>query len=184
MKIFYDSEFTGLHQHTTLISIGLVAENGLEFYAEFTDYDATQCDEWINKNVLKHTRWLSNEPPKEPICENINKSTNICANKTVIKEKLSEWLQQFSMIEIWADCYAYDWILFCELFGGAREIPQNIFYIPGDLATMFILKGLNPDTDREQFAELEKSQPTRHNALNDALVVRSCYQKLVKMNKV
>ena len=37
MKIFFDTEFTGLHKNTTLISIGLVAENGKKFYAEFND---------------------------------------------------------------------------------------------------------------------------------------------------
>jgi uncharacterized protein YprB with RNaseH-like and TPR domain len=32
MKIFFDTEFTGLRQHTTLISIGMVAEDGREVY--------------------------------------------------------------------------------------------------------------------------------------------------------
>jgi DNA polymerase III epsilon subunit-like protein len=32
-KIFFDTEFTGLHQKTTLISIGLVSECGKTFYA-------------------------------------------------------------------------------------------------------------------------------------------------------
>ena len=51
-KIFFDTEFTGLHQHTTLISIGLVAENGREFYAELTDYDRGQLDEWLREHVI------------------------------------------------------------------------------------------------------------------------------------
>ncbi len=52
MRVFFDAEFTGLHQHTTLISIGLVAEDGREFYAEFTDYDEGQVDSWLEKNVI------------------------------------------------------------------------------------------------------------------------------------
>jgi hypothetical protein len=40
-KIFFDTEFTGLHQGTTLISIGLISECGKTFYAEFTDYAIT-----------------------------------------------------------------------------------------------------------------------------------------------
>jgi len=40
-KIFFDTEFTGLHQNTTLISIGLISECGKTFYAELTDYDKT-----------------------------------------------------------------------------------------------------------------------------------------------
>ena len=31
MKIFFDTEFTGLHKNTTLISIGLVTEEGKHF---------------------------------------------------------------------------------------------------------------------------------------------------------
>jgi len=44
MKIFFDTEFTGLHQNTTLISIGLVTEQEHSFYAEFDDYDKSQVD--------------------------------------------------------------------------------------------------------------------------------------------
>lgn len=44
-KIFFDSEFTGLHQNTTLISIGLISDDNNCFYAEFTDYDKNQLDQ-------------------------------------------------------------------------------------------------------------------------------------------
>lgn len=47
MKVFFDTEFTGLHQHTTLVSIGMVAEDGRNFYAELTDFDQTQANDWI-----------------------------------------------------------------------------------------------------------------------------------------
>lgn len=30
MKIFFDTEFTGLHQETTLISIGLISEKSID----------------------------------------------------------------------------------------------------------------------------------------------------------
>ncbi len=33
MNIFFDTEFTGLHRNTTLISIGLITETGEGFYA-------------------------------------------------------------------------------------------------------------------------------------------------------
>ena len=42
MKIFFDTEFTGLHKNTTLVSIGMVAENGHTFYAELNDYNHNQ----------------------------------------------------------------------------------------------------------------------------------------------
>ena len=52
MKIFFDTEFTGLHQDTTLISIGMIAEDGRELYCELNDYDKTQIDDWLKDNVI------------------------------------------------------------------------------------------------------------------------------------
>lgn len=54
MKIFFDTEFTGLHKNTTLISIGLISEDGKSFYAELTDYNPEQCNEWIKNNVINN----------------------------------------------------------------------------------------------------------------------------------
>ena len=64
MLLFFDMEFTGLRQNTTPISIGIVSEDGKTFYAEFTDYDEGQCNDWIKENVicnlhLKHIPWHS-----------------------------------------------------------------------------------------------------------------------------
>ena len=52
MNIYFDTEFTGLHKDTTLISIGLISEDNKTFYAEFTDYDESQCDDWMKTNVI------------------------------------------------------------------------------------------------------------------------------------
>lgn len=54
MNLFFDTEFTGLRKNTTLISIGIVSEDGRKFYAEFSDFDIRQCDNWIKENVLRN----------------------------------------------------------------------------------------------------------------------------------
>lgn len=61
MRLFMDTEFTGLHKHAHLISIGIVSEDGRTFYAEFNDYPESQVDEWIRKNVIEN---LIMEPPQ------------------------------------------------------------------------------------------------------------------------
>ena len=180
-QIFLDTEFTGLHQKTTLISIGLVAENGNGFYAEFNDYDVTQLNDFIsqhvlvhlNKTVMPYTRWTGKE-----------KNIFVTGTTQQIKSLLEIWLTQFSMIEIWADALAYDWVLFCELFGGAMSIPKNIFYAPFDLATLFRIKGFiepveNYSKDISRFAFVDADESFRHNALEDAKVELLCYLKLV-----
>lgn len=80
-------------------------------------------------------------------------------------------------IEIWSDCLAYDWVLFCELWGGALKVPDEIYYIPFDLSTLFWIIGEDPDVNREAFAGLSTSEADKHNALSDARVIRACYRK-------
>ena len=44
-----------MHQQTTPMSLGMVSYDGKwEFYAEFTDYDSSQIDEWLEENVLEN----------------------------------------------------------------------------------------------------------------------------------
>ena len=58
--IFFDTEFTGLIIYPRLISIGLVSEDGREFYAELSDtYQASQCDQFVQEAVLPRLgNWL------------------------------------------------------------------------------------------------------------------------------
>ena len=54
MKTFLDMKFTGLHQNTTLISIGMISEFGDTFNMELNVYDKSQVDEWIQENVIEN----------------------------------------------------------------------------------------------------------------------------------
>jgi hypothetical protein len=91
--------------------------------------------------------------------------------------ELERWLGQFSIVEIWSDCLAYDWVLFNQLFGHAFNIPKNVYYIPFDICTAFKLKGFDPDINREEFSGME-NKPMKHNALWDAMVIKGCYEQL------
>lgn len=51
MLVFLDTEFTRMDR-PNLISLALVTEDGLEFYAERTDYDPRQCSEFVRERVL------------------------------------------------------------------------------------------------------------------------------------
>ena len=171
MKIFFDTEFTGLHQNTTLISIGIISDNEKKFYATFNDYDKTQIDEWLQSNVIGNLKYIEED-------ENTIVLWN--CDKKYIAYHLKIWLKQLinyenEKIEVWSDCLAYDWVLFCQLFGHAFNIPQEIYYIPFDICTLMKIKGIDPDINREEFSETEGQ---KHNALHDAIVIKKCYEKL------
>ena len=188
MKIFFDTEFTGLHKNTTLISIGLVTEDGRTFYAEFTDYDKSQVDDWIQERVISKLIFNPSErndlrPGGGAMIGAMN-SGNYNGTTDFIKKNLSYWLSQFEAVEMWSDHLAYDWVLFCNIFGTAFDIPKNVYYIPFDLSTLLKVYGYDPDINREEFAEVQpktfgiESNDRKHNALWDAMVIKECYNKL------
>lgn len=166
VRIYFDTEFTGLHKDTTLISIGLVTDTGDEMYAELTDYDKSQVNEWIQKNVINN---LSGDP-------------SVKCNTQELKEILTTWLEFVSEgeeIEMISDCLAYDWVLFNNIFGTALDMPSRVNYIPTDICTMFRMKGIDPDISREEFiAGTLPIEGEKHNALYDAKVIKRCYEIL------
>ena len=183
VKIFMDTEFTGLHQNTTLISLGLVSECGKKFYAEFTDYDETQVDDWLQNNVINNLKFkedtLGNADGYYTYDENY---TEVHGNNEIIKIELEKWISQFENVEIWSDCLSYDWVLFNQIFGHAFNIPKNVYYIPFDICTLMKMKGVDPDISRENFI-CNCVQGEKHNALYDAEVIKACYEKLLEVEK-
>ena len=181
-KIFFDTEFTGLHQNTTLISIGLVSECDKTFYAEFTDYDKKQIDDWIKTNVIENL--ILNNYNTNKDYDPYEKNVKVKGTKEVIEQTLSHWLYQFEQVEMWSDCLAYDWILFNQIWGHAFNIPKNIYYIPFDICTLFKMKNIDPDISREEFVgniinTKHWRSNSKHNALWDAYIIRECYRKVV-----
>ncbi len=192
MKIFFDTEFTGLHQGTTLISIGMITEDGREFYCELNDYDKNQIDDWLKDNVIANL--IYSEPPKgeheyfiatrtddNPIEQDLYKSYSVKMRGSVkdLRKELDRWFSQFEKVEMWSDCLSYDWVLFNQIWGHAFNIPKTIYYIPFDLCTLFKVKGIDPDVNREEYAGMTKGSQ-KHNALWDAKVIRECYLKAIQ----
>jgi len=196
-------EFTGLHQKTTLISIGIVSDCGKCFYAELNDYNGSQVNDWIRDNVIVNLGKIKdnwNAKDRRPKCIAIGNTEYVRRNE------LLEWLDQFGEVEMWSDVLAYDWVLLNALLAdyseGYPKLPSNIYYIPFDISTLFKLKGIDPDVNREEFIdllsddmpdylstfsellELEKATIIKHNALWDALVIKHCYTKAVSLTYV
>lgn len=198
MKIFFDTEFTGLHKDTTLISIGIIAEDGRTFYAELNDFDESQLDDWTQQNVIANllfeapkeympSHWeqeaymMSTVQPDILLTEQFN--VELRGDTRTVAAQLTKWLEQFNEeVEVWSDCLAYDWVLFCNLFKHAFNIPKCVYYIPFDICTLFKVKGVDPDINREEFAGCTSSDDVKkHNALWDAKIIRDCYNKLIDM---
>ena len=172
-NVFFDTEFTGLHKNTSLISIGLISECGKEFYAEFNDYDRAQIDLWLRDNVIQNLLYNGRDSFTQG--DTLNKFIKSDTNE--IKKALEEWFSQFEAVKMVSDCLAYDWVLFHSIFGTAFDIPKNVYYIPFELCTLLEQKGIDPDINREVFAHGFLANENKHNALWDAKVIKMCFDK-------
>lgn len=168
LKLFFDTEFTGLVKDTTLISIGIISENDEIFYAEFTDYNVNLVDDWIKENVIDKLIL----PKEEGVYDD-----GIVGDKKFVSVKLIEWLSDKGEVIFWSDCLSYDWVLLNDLFGGALNKPENVYYIPMDISTLFEVEGFDPDISREEFSEFS-NMDEKHNALFDAKIIKKCFEKL------
>lgn len=183
--IFMDSEFTGLHRDTTLISLGLISDNGKSFYAEFTDYDKSQCDPWIQENVLAHLKFPNGQFTRIAHRNDGELDLNgveMRLPKELVREQLRTWLSQFGDIQLVSDVCHYDMVLFIDIFGGAFDLPWNVNAACHD-ANQDIARycGISEkaafDLSREEFiADRDKTiDGDKHNALYDAKVIREIY---------
>lgn len=182
MNIYFDTEFTGLHKNTTLISIGLISEDNKTFYAEFTDYNKSQCDDWINENVINNLSIKDYGVQKDTWNETIIKG-----NKALIKFYLSMWLSQFESVQLVSDVSHYDMVLFIDIFGSAWDLPKNInpscHDINQDIAECYAITEEQAfDMSREEILiDCEVSiSGDKHNSLYDAKVIKGIYERINK----
>lgn len=180
MNIYFDTEFTGLHKDTTLISIGLVDEAGDTFYAEFNDYDDSQVNDWIRKNVIYNLYFNKNKLYTVLTSQN-GKSTMVCGNKKDVSKKLLIWLDKYKKIQFISDVCHYDFVLLIDLlYGNALNIPNNVspycHDINQDIANYYNI------TDIVAFNESRESishcSGDKHNSLHDAKVIKDIYEKI------
>lgn len=187
MKIIFDTEFTGLHKNTTLISIGLISEDGTTFYGEFTDYDNTQVDEWIQKNVIDELVFNNEEPflKIEPVP--FNKSIEVKDTKKTIKHTLLSWLEQFDTVEWVSDVCHYDFVLLIDLlFSHALKMPYGKWNsachdINQDIAKYYNISEIEAfDKSREDILKdfNVEIDGIKHNSLYDAKVIKAIYEKI------
>lgn len=185
MNLYFDTEFTGLHKRTTLISIGIVSESGEKFYAENENYKENQCGDWIKENVLKYTILGGNEKLSERLGKDEH-TTVVIGSKADIRYKLKEWLKQFYGVQFVSDVCHYDMVLLIDIFGGAFELPENVSAvchdINQDIAIHYNISDREAlDKSREEIvSELCGNfiAGDKHNALYDAEVIKAIYEEV------
>lgn len=121
MRYFYDTEFIEDGRTIELISIGVVAEDGREYYAVSTEFDPERASGWVRANVLPKL-----PPPASALWRSRNR----------IRADLEEFFRVGGSdpIELWAWIAAYDHVALCQPRGRCPRCPGPSRDSPGSCA--------------------------------------------------
>lgn len=180
-RYFIDTEFIEDGRTIDLISIGIVAEDGREYYAINRDCDFRKAGDWVLKNVLNPIGlgrggfYCIN--PSDPSCSPLEREAILNSRtRNQIKEDILRFLapnsigdetkiatmsveDEYRNIEFWAYYADYDWVVFCQLFGTMMDLPKGFPMYCRDIKQLCDSVG-NP--------KLPDQGKGEHNALADA----------------
>jgi hypothetical protein len=196
MKIWYDTEFVDTGDRILLISIGLVAEDGREFYGvnEAIGDDRTEIgkdilkSEWLMKNVVPHLPLGEGYGGKgwayHPAGASFRSGFHLDGNSldvmpiTMIRKHVRAFLDVTPDAELWAWCGAYDYVMLAQLFGRMLSKPASMPTWTNDLKQLQVQCGVSDD---ELEANVLNVQP--HSAIWDARWTRQAHEWLVRVKE-
>lgn len=203
-NLYFDKEFTGLWQGTTPISLGIVDKDNHFFYAEFTDYDKEQCDDFINDEVINNTLFLCVDDDKRAdvlasLSDGLDDSSVIMyGTKDEISTVLNNWLAAYNDdIQFISDVEQYDMVLLIDIItdgGSSLDLPKFINYDCINLNTFIAIKNKcsikeAADVIREDIVDIDiikdilgVDEPMKHNSLWDAVVIKEICAKYKDMS--
>lgn len=153
MRIFYDTEFLEDGRTVELISIGMVREDGAEYYAVSDDFEEVQVREhpWLRANVWPHLPlnldgWIDHDHPSVKL-------------RSQIADEVRNFILDTPDPELWAWYAAYDHVALCQLWGRMIDLPKGVPMFTRDLKQEAMRLG-SPRMPEQVSGE--------HNALADA----------------
>lgn len=159
MRYFIDTEFSerGSNHPLLLISIGLVAEDGREFYAIHSEVSPDDCNDWVKANVLPHLDLNDGWDRRCALDEMESQILLFCDR------------EKYGKPEFWGYYSDYDWVVFCQIFGAMVDLPKGWPMYCRDIKQLCDEKG-NP--------KLPEQGKGEHNALADARWNRLAFEFL------
>ena len=161
MRYWLDTEFIEDGKTIDLISIGMVAEDGRELYAENKECDLSRANEWVKENVLRHlySHDTENRIKGNKFSRDGGRGGWLTRAEIAREIRLFCDPETYGLPEIWGYYADYDWVAFCQLFGCMIDLPKGFPMYCRDLKQLCDHCG-NP--------ELPKQSSTEHHALADA----------------
>lgn len=170
----YDLEFLEDGRFIDLISIGIVADDGREFYA--VNADATREGTWwrpgLARRIRQHPWLMANVVPGLPKPHGdwnlhmprkwlFDYTNPRVLEREVIAESVRRFLLSADEPVLWADYGAYDHVALCQLWGPMIDLPAGLPMFTNDIQQEAARLGV-------AWNELPEQPDGHHNALADA----------------
>lgn len=156
MRYFLDTEFIERgHEHPIeLISLGLVRNDGASLSFTFSEgWWVAHASHWLVENVLPHL------PP-----------SHMWVTRAAAREAIEAFLADDDNIEFYGYYSAYDWVLFCQLWGRMIDLPKSFPHYCTDIKQF--AENVGFPGDLKQF---EDNTSPKHEAVSDARQIRLYY---------
>lgn len=175
MRYWLDTEFIEDGRTIELISIGIVAEGGREFYAEVLDADLSRASDWVKENVLPHL-WSRQDDKRSANLWSRDGGTGGLLTKREIASRVLGFCdpEQYGKPEFWGYYADYDWVVFCQLFGTMMDLPKGWPMYCRDI------KQFADDQGNPTLPEQGKGE---HHALADARWNKRAWEFLVNVRE-
>jgi hypothetical protein len=162
-KYFYDTEFKEDGKTIDLISIGIVCEDGREYYAVSDEFDTRRVarDNWLMNNVMSsidHVKSVVVDFEGAPVVRDILVTDPARKSRDQIKQDIVDFVAG-TTVEWWNWYGAYDHVVLCQLFGPMIELPDGFPMYSNDIKQLHKLAG---------YCAMPKQPKGLHNALADA----------------
>lgn len=173
VAVDYDLEFLEDGRTIELISIGMVCDDGREYYAvnSDADWDRVKRHHWLMQNVWPHLPLRGHKTGLVTVGSKtevrltepgvIDTHNTQVKPRWVIANEVRDFIQAAPDAELWANYGAYDHVCLAQLWGRMIDLPEGVPMFTHDIQQERARLGLLWD-------ELPQQESGEHNALADA----------------
>jgi hypothetical protein len=174
VRVYVDTEFLEDGRTIELISIGLVAEDGREYYAVNRDMPHKRIarHDWLRHNVVPGLPRLHGDARLQAGRRNplaLDWHHPDLKRHAQIADEVRAFIQATPGVELWAWYGAYDHVALCQLWGRMIDLPDGMPMWTNDL---------RQEVDRIGNPPMPKQAEGLHNALADARHVKAMAESI------
>jgi hypothetical protein len=169
MKIYYDTEFLEDGRTIDLISIGMVTEDGREYYAVSNDGSTIRkamYHPWLRENVLPSLPITINEDHNTWKWDLSHPDWQCIKYTGTIGAEVRDFIRTIPDPQLWAWYGAYDHVAYAQLYGPMVELPEGLPMFTCDLKQEAERLG-NPTVPQQEAGQHNAIADARHNRVID-----------------